>query len=149
MEATFESIIAFAIENEIAAVELYEKMRDMARRQNAKVMFSELAAEEVGHRKTFEGLTAKNVPDVQLKEVTDLKISDYLVDVDFKPDMEYQDILIIAMKREESAVKLYNDMAAQVENPKLEKLLKFMAQEEAKHKLRLETEYDENVLAED
>jgi rubrerythrin len=55
----------------------------------------------------------------------------------------------MAMKKEESAVKLYNDMAAHVENPKLEKLLKFMAQEEAKHKLRLETEYDENVLGED
>ena len=149
MEAEFGSIIAFAIENEIAAVELYEKMRDMAKKQNAKVMFSELAAEEVKHRKTFEGLSAENMPDVRLKEITDLKISDYLVDVDFKQDMEYQDILIMAMKREESAVKLYNDMAAQVKNPKLGKLLKFMAQEEAKHKLRLETEYDENVLAED
>lgn len=149
MEATFENVIAFAAENEKAAFELYETMKDAAKKQSAKVMFGELAAEELKHKRFFEGVTAKNMPDVQLKEVIDLKISDYLVDVEFKPDMEYQDILIMAMKREESAVKLYNDMAAQTENPKLGKLLRFMAQEEAKHKLRLEIEYDENVLGED
>jgi rubrerythrin len=53
------------------------------------------------------------------------------------------------MKREESAVKLYNDMAEKAQTPELQKLLKFMSQEEARHKLRLETEYDENVLRED
>jgi len=149
VEATFENVMTFAIENEKAAVELYEMMKDTAKEKSAKVMFGELAAEELKHRRFLEGVTGENVPDVQLKEVTDLKISDYLVDVEFKPDMEYQNILIMAMKREESAVKLYNDMAAQIEDPKLGKLLKFMAQEEAKHKLRLETEYDEKVLAED
>ncbi|MFC1715301.1 ferritin family protein [Candidatus Poribacteria bacterium] len=149
MEATFKSIIAFAIENEKEALELYERMKDLAQKQSARVMFDELAAEEVKHREFFEGLTGENVPDLPLQEVTDLKISDYLVDVSFKPDMGYQDILIMAMKREESAVKLYSDIAAEITDPKLKKLLEFMAQEEAKHKLRLETEYDENVLAED
>ena len=149
MEAAFKSIIAFAIESEKEAFELYEKMKGLARRQNARVMFSELAAEEAKHREFFEGITEENVPDLPLREVTDLKISDYLVDVSFKPDMDYQDILIMAMKREESAVKLYGDVAAKMKDPKLEKLLNFMAQEEAKHKLRLETEYDQNILAED
>ena len=53
------------------------------------------------------------------------------------------------MKREESAVNLYKDMASKVADPKINKLLQFMSQEEAKHKLRLETEYDKNVLKED
>jgi rubrerythrin len=149
LETTFEKIISFAIEKEKEAAELYENMSSLARKPNAKVMFNELAEEEVKHREFLEGMTEENVPDVPLQEVTDLKISDYLVDVSPKPDMEYQDILIMAMKREEGAVKLYNDMATQVQEPKLQKLLKFMAQEEAKHKLRLETEYDENVLVED
>lgn len=149
MEATFENIISFAIEKEKEAAELYRKMSSIAKKANAKVMFNELTAEEVKHRKFLEGVTEQNIPELPLKEVTDLRISDYLVDVSFKPDMDYQDILIMAMKREESAVKLYNDMAAMVQEPKLKELLTFMAQEEARHKLRLETEYDENVLAED
>ncbi len=149
METAFEKIISFAIEKEKEAAELYEKMSGLARKPNAKVMFNELMAEEIKHREFLEGMAEERVPDLPLQKVTDLKISDYLVDVDFKPDMDYQGILIMAMKREESAVKLYNDMAENAQTPRLQKLLKFMSQEEARHKLRLETEYDENVLRED
>ncbi len=149
METAFEKIISFAIEKEKEAAELYEKMSGLARKPNAKVMFNELMAEEIKHRESLEGMAEERVPDLPLQKVTDLKISDYLVDVDFKPDMDYQGILIMAMKREESAVKLYNDMAEKAQTPRLQKLLKFMSQEEARHKLRLETEYDENVLRED
>ena len=149
MGITFEDIIYFAIAEESGANELYKKMSDCVERPNAKVMFDELAAEEVKHKEFFEKLSEERVSDLPLEKVTDLKISDYLVDIPFRPDMEYQDILIMAMKKEESAVKLYDDMAAKVQKPELQKLLKFMAQEEAKHKLRLETEYDDIVLAED
>jgi rubrerythrin len=149
METALEKIISFAIEKEKEAAELYEKMSGLARKPNAKAMFNELRAEEIKHRKSLEGMTEESVPDLPLQEVTDLKISDFLVDVDLKPDMDYQDILIVAMKREESAVKLYSDMAEKAQTPRLQKLLKFMSQEEARHKLRLETEYDENVLRED
>lgn len=149
METAFGKIISFAIEKEKEAAELYEKMSSLARKPNAKVMFNELRAQETKHREFLEGMTEESVPDLPLQEVADLKISDYLVELDLKPDMDYQDILIVAMKREESAVKLYNDMAEKAQTPKLQKLLAFMAQEEARHKLRLETEYDENVLRED
>lgn len=149
METAFEKIISFAIEKEKEAAQLYEKMSGLARKPNAKAMFNELRAEEIKHRESLEGMTEERVADLPLQEVADLKISDYLVEVDLTPDMDYQDILIVAMKREESAVKLYNDMAEKAQTPELQKLLKFMSQEEARHKLRLETEYDENVLRED
>ncbi len=51
MEATFENVIAFAAENEKAAFELYEMMKDAAKKQSAKVMFGELAAEELKHKR--------------------------------------------------------------------------------------------------
>jgi len=149
LETTFQKIISFALNNEKEAAEFYTDMSTRAKKQNAKTMFSELAAEEMKHREFFEGLAEDRLPDLPVEKVVDLKISEYLVDVEFKQDMDYQDILILAMKKEESAVKLYNDMATKVQAPKLRKLLEAMAQEEAKHKLRLETEYDENVLAED
>ena len=149
MEATFEEVICFAVENEEGAAELYGNMSDLAVKTNARAMFNELAAEEVKHREFLEGVAHEDVPDIPLQEVTDLKISDYLVDVSFRPDMEYQDILIMAMKKEEAAVRLYGDMAVKARSPNLQKLLRFMAQEEARHKLRLETEYDEIVLAQD
>ena len=149
MEVTFEKIISFAIEKEDEAAKLYKDLSGRVQKPNAKVMFDELAAEEVKHGEFLKGMTEKSIPDLPSEKVTDLKISDYLVETPFKPDMDYQDILIMAMKREESAVKLYNDMAMRVQAAKIKDLLKFMAQQEAKHKLRLETEYDSNILAED
>ena len=63
--------------------------------------------------------------------------------------MNYQGINIIAMKREEKAIKMYSDMLAKIDDPEAQKLIQFLIDEEANHKLRLETEYDENVLVED
>ena len=64
METTLEKIISFAIEKEKEAAELYKDMSSLAKKPNAKVMFDELAAEEVKHRELLEGITEENVPDL-------------------------------------------------------------------------------------
>jgi rubrerythrin len=66
----------------------------------------------------------------------------------FEANMSYQDILILAMKREEQSMRLYTDMGEKVEDAQLKSLFRKLAGEEAKHKNKLETEYDENVLRE-
>ena len=80
------------------------------------------------------------------QEVLDLKISDYLVEVEASDNITYQDALIIAMKRERAAYELYSDMAAKVPESHLKEVLEGLAIEEAKHKLFFEAEYDERVL---
>jgi len=147
MKSTFEVILSFAIEKEREAVEFYEELSRIAKRPSSKKMFEEFAKEETKHAELLEGVAEDKIPDVPLQKTTDLKISDYLIDVSFKPDIDYQDALIIAMKREEKAVRLYKDLAEKMTEDKIKNLLQFMAEEEAKHKLRLETEYDDNVLA--
>jgi rubrerythrin len=79
----------------------------------------------------------------------DLKIADYLVDVELKPDMGYQEVLVFAMKAEKAAFKLYSDLAASADDEELRRTFLALAQEEAKHKLRFEVEYDDDVLRED
>jgi rubrerythrin len=80
------------------------------------------------------------------QEVLDLKISDYLVEVDATDDISYQDALIIAMKRERAAYELYSDMAEKIPESKLREVFTGLAREEARHKLFFESEYDERVL---
>ena len=75
-------------------------------------------------------------------------MSDYLVDVQPKPNMPYEDALILAMKREKNAFKLYMDLAEVAPNDSLQKIFTSLALEESKHKLRFELEYDEFVLRE-
>jgi rubrerythrin len=148
MGTTFDDILVFAIEKEKEAVELYKKMSKLAKKPNVKAMFDEFVDEELTHVKVLEELDLDSLEGSPSGKVTDLKISDYLIDMEFKEDMVYQDALIFAMKREENAVKLYKYMLANAKDPKLIRLLEFMVNEEAKHKLRLETEYDDNVLVE-
>jgi rubrerythrin len=47
------------------------------------------------------------------------------------------------MKREEKALKLYNQFLDQADSDEAKKLFKVLCQEEAKHKLALETIYDD------
>jgi rubrerythrin len=64
------------------------------------------------------------------------------------PKTDYQGALILAMKREKAAFRLYSDLAARTEDAELKDLLLGLAQEEAKHKLRFEVEYDDKILTE-
>lgn len=63
--------------------------------------------------------------------------------------MNYQEALIVAMKREQASHNLYADLAAATDEKGVRDLMLALAQEEARHKLRFETEYDEYILKED
>ena len=56
--------------------------------------------------------------------------------------------MIIAMKREKSSLKLYNDLSELAGSEDMRSIFTALAQEEAKHKLRLETEYEKEIYSE-
>ena len=79
----------------------------------------------------------------------DLKIGDHLEDVgEIGPNIDYQTALIIAMKAEKNAFRLYTELAAAAGDGNLKAMLLSLAQEEAIHKLRFEVEYDDHFLSE-
>jgi len=112
----------------------------------AKELFLELAKQEEGHRKLLENLKMEKIAKARIEKIPDLKISDYMVDVEFRSDLSYAEMLRIAMKREERSVKLYEDLKGSNPDEDLKKLFGFLLQEESKHKLRLEKIYDEEIL---
>ncbi len=57
--------------------------------------------------------------------------------------MAYNELLMLAMKQEEKALKLYNELLENNESDEAKKLFQMLCQEEAKHKLKLETMYDD------
>jgi len=145
-EKKFKEIIKFAIDKEIKSYNFYTNASQVAKYSGAKDLFSDLAQQEVGHRKMLEKLDLKKIAQAKIEKVPDLKISDYIVDAEFKPDMPYADILRMAIKMEERALKLYNNMNQSNQDENLKKLFSLLANEEAKHKLRLEKIYDDEIL---
>ena len=60
--------------------------------------------------------------------------------------MNYQEVLVYAMKAEKLAYQLYLRLAQATDDPGLVEVFNSLAQEEAKHKLRFEIEYDDRIL---
>ena len=143
-----EEALDFAITNEQRAADFYTVLARRATNVQMAKTFEGFAKEELGHKAKLQAVRdGKKILPAE-KKILDLKIGDYLVDVEATDDMTYQDSLILAMKREKAAFRLYTDLAAQVDDAELKNLFLGLAQEEAKHKLRFEVEYDDKVLIE-
>ena len=105
-----------------------------------------MAAEEEKHQKLLEELPDPLTLPENSKAIPDLKISDYLVDLKFHKDMKYQEVMILAMKNEEKSLKFYRAWEAKAQDPAQKKLFTYLADQEAGHKYRLESIYDEKIL---
>jgi rubrerythrin len=145
-EKTFNEVLQFAIEKEISTYNLYTMCKEVAKYSGAKELFAELAEEEEKHLELLEHVSVGKVFQGKLDPIPDLRISDYLIDVQCQPDSSYADILRLVMKNEEHSVKLYNDLKESCMDGDLKRLFEFLAHEEAKHKLKFEKIYDEEIL---
>jgi len=145
--SSVDEVLAFAIDREIEAHQLYIDLAARTQNPVMRKVFEDFAKEELGHKAKLEAMKESKVI-LPAEKVTDLKIADYTADVEQGQDMDYQDILIMAMKKEKASFRLYTYLAEVVEKQAQRKLFLSLAQEEAKHKLRFEIEYDDVVLKE-
>ena len=140
---SFEKIMEFAIEKEKEAASFYEEASRQEIYSGAKETFEEFAKEERKHQTMLENFSKETLVHYKMKKIPNLKRSDYLVDIEYEPGMPYADILRLATKREEKSLKLYTNFSEQIEAGEHRKLFLVLAQEEAKHKLKLETLLDD------
>ncbi len=145
---TFEQVIEFAIQREEDAIKAYGDMVEMAETPGLKTLLAELQNEERNHKKLLQDMTEERAESLRVKDVIDLKISDYLVEEPPSADMNFQDLLILAAKKEQKAVELYSSLAQQAGQEDIKKLFEFLVMQEKSHKLKLEKEYEIRVLDE-
>lgn len=139
-------VLDFAINSEQEAVDFYSELANYASNPEIKKIFLGFVEEEMSHKSKLLKIKEEGTYSVSEQEVTDLKIADYLVPVKATPDMSYQDALVVVMKKEKAAFKLYSKLAERAPNTELRNVFLMLAQEEANHKLHFESEYDEQVL---
>jgi rubrerythrin len=144
---SIDEILDFAIAGEAEAVEFYSDLAEKMDNPAMREVFEGFAKEELGHKVRLEEVKRGNIQP-KGEDVADLKIADYMVDVEPKPDMDYQSAIILAMKKEKAAFKLYTKLASKMQDAELRKMFLSLAQEEAKHKLRFEIEYDDEIMKE-
>lgn len=140
-----DDILDFAIEREIESYNFYIKLSEKSSSSSVKKLFKGFAEEEEGHRKKIEAAKSGKMLSLSKKEITNLKVTDYLVDSEASDNMSYQDALILAAKKEKAAFLLYTHLAESVDDGEMITFFEILAQEEAKHKLRFEIEYDNSI----
>ena len=143
-----DAVLDFAIKNEQDASDFYTELASKMEKPYMKQAFESFAAEERGHKAKLESVKKGNIAKLAKTKVLDLKIGDYLVEQKPSAAMDYQSALILAMKQEKAAFRLYTDLAASTDDANVRDLFLGLAQEEAKHKLRFEVEYDDDFLRE-
>lgn len=134
------------------SIQLYTSAQDRVVNPGSKEFLKELVVEEVRHKNNI--LNAMEDPE-KVEEIgsfdtkiQDLKIVDMLEATSLSPEADYQEILIYAAKREKDTHDLYMELAKKYRGKQIGRMFARLAQEELKHKYRLETEYDDVILKE-
>jgi rubrerythrin len=142
-----DEILDFAIHGEEESHRFYLELSTRAARQNVRDVFEGFAREELGHRDKLLALKAGRIQLPSGATIQDLAIADYMAEQKPDPYLGYAQALILAMQKEKAAFRLYTDLAERVDG-EARALLLALANEEARHKIRFEIEYDDMVLKE-
>jgi rubrerythrin len=138
---SFNEVMDFAIDSEIEAVNFYKILADFVEKPEMAEVLMDLALQESEHKAQLEAVKAGSIV-IDDQEVGNLGITNKVKEVEPYARMNYVDLLVIGMKKEEAARKLYTDLATVAQTQEIRDIFLKLAQEEAEHKMRFELEYD-------
>ena len=136
-------IFEFAIARELQACHFFKAIAKQVDNPAMRIVLKELAEEELQHKEKLEleVLKSGHVFD----ETNTPSSNDYdniVLDNQAGVDMDYSQLLQICIEKEDASVKLYTEMAAMVRNVDSRQVLLGIAEEEMRHKIKFENEYD-------
>jgi rubrerythrin len=136
-------ILRIGIDRETEANVFYNLLAQYVKDPQIIQLCKEFAAEELEHKANLElevfklgETTGKN------SKKSGTKPLDFMVDLSKIMNMNYEDLLILAMTKEKEAFRFYLELYSFTDNQEFREILLEMAEEEARHKLRFEIQYD-------
>lgn len=152
VEDAFGRIIHLALQREVEAQNFYSGAAENAQLSSSAKLLHELAEEEVTHRQRLEKALEEGVCKTfscrTVAEVDDLKLTDYLVEIPLSTDSSPQEVLQVAMKREQASHHFYKALCEQTRDATFRTVFGALAKEELDHKNRLEKMYEDHFLPE-
>lgn len=142
--AEYESdieILEFAISKEIESFQFYTALAERMEKPQTQKIFEELAKEELEHKANLE-LEIIKAGQTVATDSQDVNADDYHIEGEFRFDMGIQQILQMAIEKENASFGLYVDLAGKLDDENSRETLLNLAQEEVKHKMRFEFEYE-------
>lgn len=143
-----------AVQMEEESFKLYTDAQKKAKLESSKSFLKELAETEQEHKRKLmdvinEKIQIQNLGNQRGKSLEDLGIVNYMKGITrMSEDPDYQEILTYAAQREKSTHDYYVSLSKRLQGRQVGELFKRLAEEELQHKIRLEKEYDDNLLRE-
>ena len=104
-------------------------------------MFSEFAAEELGHKILLQGFLSRDIQDMHFDETVDYKVSETVDKPTLSLSMKPSDALALAMKNEEDAMNMYAAFATASSDQSQKKMFTDLSIMEKGHKTKIEKYY--------
>lgn len=138
-----EEILQFAIGREVEANQFYLALAERVKAAQMRKVFEDLAQEELEHKAKLELEVMKTGRVLPADQKITIPAHEYIVsDGELALDMDYKDMLMLGMEKEEAAFRTYINLIPNVDDEESREVLLALAEEEVRHKIRFETEYD-------
>jgi len=144
----FDDVLTFAIEDKTRAYDLYSRFAERVQQPWTRKTFEGLAAEKLEQRKHLEEVKRTGQLLVKPQNVYNLKIADYVTtDVHPGENIDTREALILAIRVERDTLRLYTGLADRAGDAEIQGLFLALAQEQAQHLLKIETQFEDHVFA--
>lgn len=138
-----QEVLEFAISREIEAYHFFLALARRVDTERMREVFESLAAEELEHKEKLELEILKSGVVISTDIQPPRPDSDYIISNDpSQLDIDYKDMLMLGMEKEEASFRTYVNLLPQVHDEQTRETLMKLAEEEIKHKIRFESEYE-------
>jgi len=143
MHNTLDAVIKMAIDKETEAYDFYMDLYNTVEDEDAKDTLKYIAQDEIKHKNFLinchKGLMCANV--LKMDDPIDYKIIEHVQKPDIKKNMKSSEVYLVAANRELNAYNFYKNLADSYPAGEVKDLLEKMANEELKHKEKMEYLY--------
>jgi rubrerythrin len=148
-----DEVLEFAVFREVEAHEFYKTLAGRVENPAMGELILEFARDELEHKAKLNlelmkrgRVVSEERKAEEARELDGFTIADYMAEDGQQLHMNYEDLLLLGMRKEKASFRLYVELAAIVKDAELRETLLSLAEEEARHKVQLEIDYDDSVV---
>jgi rubrerythrin len=147
-EKKMGAIIDMAIGKEEEAFGFYQELYQKVEDKTAKETLQFMAGEEKKHKEFLENYKKGKfgAESLRMAEVVDYQIAEHLSRPDVEKNMESKDVYLVAAHRELNSYNFYKSLADMHPSGEAKNILLRMANEEKKHKEKVEYLYSNTAF---
>ena len=147
-DSMLKNILERAIQSEEHSYNLYTHLAGRVERPEAKKLLAGLAEQELKHKELLLSLDLGKAAAFKATKLEGEGLAELMDSAPIDPKASVQDIMLFAIKKEQSACEFYRRMSEFSPNASVKGLFERLAGEELKHKGGLETFYEDMFMRE-